>query len=75
MEFTEIKKKLTNGSFCVVFPKAKESEKAAIELADLIENTVAVASFADKENKDKISYGAIVKLVLLDQEEVVDDKM
>lgn len=66
MKMQDFKEVLKKGSFGVVFPKAKKDEKAAIELAEMIDGAKAVASFVDNEN-DGLNYGVIVKLVLLDE--------
>ena len=66
MEAEKINALLKNGEYGVIFPKAKKDEKAAIELADLIENAKAVASFEDNETEGQLNYGVIVDLILLD---------
>ena len=63
MKLDEIKKIIKNGNYGVVFPKDKKNEKAAIELADLIDGSIAVASFHDEEDKESVSYGAIIKII------------
>lgn len=81
MKMQDFKKVLKNGSFGVVFPKAKKDENAAIELANLIDDAKAVASFFDdeSENGDEVNYGVIVKLILLDdtieEDEETDGEM
>ena len=51
MEAEKINALLKNGKYGVIFPKTKKDKKAAIELADLIENAKAVASFEDNETE------------------------
>lgn len=70
----EIKKILKNGQYSVIFPKSREDEKAAMRLAENVDNVKAVASFVDEENDGKVSYGVIVDLLVLDNSEE-NDKM
>ncbi len=67
MELEEIKKIIKNGNYGVVFPKSRKSEEAAMQLAELIENAKAVASFVDEEDKDNVSYGVIIEIVNVDK--------
>lgn len=71
MKMQDFKEVLKNGSFGVVFPKAKKDENAAIELAEMIDGVKAVASFVDDEDNG-LNYGVIVKLILLD--ETIDEE-
>lgn len=66
MEMEEIKKILEKGNFGVVFPKPEKTEKAAMDLAELIDNAKAVASFVDNQDESKVSYGVIVEMIHLD---------
>jgi len=63
MDTEEMKKILKEGNFSVVFPKARKNEKAAMELAELIDGVKAVASFVDNKDESNISYGVIFETV------------
>lgn len=65
MGLEEIKKIIKNGNYGVVFPKARRDENAAMELADMIDKAIAVASFTDDENEE-VSYGVIVEMIGID---------
>ena len=58
MEIEEVREMLLDGNLIVIFPKEKEKEDAALDLAELIEGSVAVATF---EEDGDIFYGVVVE--------------
>lgn len=65
MEIEEIREMILNENFIVIFPKEKERESAAEELAEMVEGARAIASF--KEDSD-IFYGVVVEKTAVQEE-------
>lgn len=65
MEIEEIREMILNENFIVIFPKEKEKESAAEELAEMIEGARAVASFEEEEN---VFYGVVVEKTFVQEE-------